>query len=73
MTAHPPAIAGRALRAARAFGAQRSDRMARTTAAAGTLGLARAGWVCDPTRGKSLAPRSDVKWEVDSMAEVEAC
>lgn len=71
MTAHHPAIAGRALRAACAFGVQRSDRMARMTAAAGTLGLTRALWVCDPTRGKSLASRSDASREVDSMAEVE--
>jgi hypothetical protein len=71
MSAHHPAIAGRALRTACAFGGQRFDRMARTTAIAGTMGLTRALWVCDPTRARSLAPRSDADWEVDSMAEVE--
>jgi hypothetical protein len=71
MTAHHPVIAGRALRAASVFEAQRFDRAARITADATAMGLTRALWVCDPTRAKSLAPRSDTKWEVDSMAEVE--
>lgn len=72
MSAYHPSNATRAARSSfalagqHALGAAPLTRMARVNAGADVTRV----WACDPTGAKSLRPRRDTKWEVDSEAEV---